>query len=199
MAFFRRNEVPPDYTNDQKYRPFLRRDFLARCAYCERTEEYMGGEEAFEVEHFRPRSKFPDLICVYSNLYYVCRKCNGHKWETWPSDDLIARGVCFADPCEKDPYVHHLREREDGRLDGITPCGVYSNRHIRLDRNELQRWRRLRAEARRDLPRLTGVAQLLDQLISVADAEQPERAETMERLAAIRRRIEESKLRFSIG
>ncbi len=34
------------------------------------------GAEAFEVEHFRPRRKFPDLISAYDNLDYVCRKCN---------------------------------------------------------------------------------------------------------------------------
>ena len=91
-------------------------DFLVRCAYCERTEAYLGGEEAFEVDHFRPRSKFPDLICAYDNLYYACRGCNGHKWETWPSESQIARGLRFADPCSEDPYVHHLREREDRAL-----------------------------------------------------------------------------------
>ena len=111
MALFARSENPPAQVNYAGYTPFLRRDFLARCAYCERTEEYLGGEEAFEVEHFKPKSKFRELICAYHNLYYVCRKCNGHKWETWPTEDQIARGQRFADPCVEDPYVHHLRER----------------------------------------------------------------------------------------
>jgi uncharacterized protein (TIGR02646 family) len=198
MAIFRRRESPPDCSNYQGYKSFLRRDFLGRCAYCERTEEYLGGEEAFEVEHFRPRSKFPDLICSYANLYYVCRKCNAHKSETWPSDDRIARGVRFADPCVEDAFADHLHERDDGTLDELTACGSYSNRHIRLDRNELQRWRRLRAEARRDLPRLTQVAQLLDILVSDTGVSAPGREEMAENLDAIRRRIEESKRRFSI-
>jgi hypothetical protein len=197
MALFRRQETPPHYSNYQRYRPHLRLDFVATCAYCERTEKYFGGEEAFEVEHFKPKSKFWDLICVYGNLYYVCRKCNAHKSETWPSEEQISRGRYFADPCVEDPYVQHLREREDGRLDGLTECGIYSIRHIRLDRYELQRWRRLRAEARLDLPRLSGVAQLLEQLLSVTDG--TKRQETAERLEAIKRHIEESKLRFSIG
>lgn len=199
MAVFRRRESPPYHSDYQGYRPFLRRDFLARCAYCERTEGYLGGDEAFEVEHFRPRSKFPDLICAYGNLYYVCRKCNAHKSETWPSDDRIARGVRFADPCVEDAFVDHLRERDDGTLDELTACGSYSSRHIRLDRNELQRWRRLRVEARGDLPRLIQVAQLLEVLVSGTEAGAPEREEMAENLAAIRRRIEESKRRFSIG
>jgi hypothetical protein len=170
---------------------------LARCAYCERTEQYLGGEEAFEVEHFKPTSKFQELICAYHNLYYVCRKCNGHKSETWPSEEQIARGERFADPCIEDPYVEHLLEREDGRLHELTGCGVYSNRHIRLDRHDLQRWRRLRAQARRDLPGLTGIAQMLERLISVTEGTKQQ--EIAHRLEAINRHIDESKLRFSIG
>ena len=198
MALFHRREAPPDFSSYQKYRPFLRRDFLARCAYCERTGQYLGGEEAFEVEHFRPKAKSPDLICAHGNLYYVCRKCNGHKSETWPSENQLALGMRFADPCAEDPYAHHLRERENGALDPLTSYGVYSSRHIRLDRDELQRWRRLRAEARVDSPRLTAIAELLDKLISLTDAMAPQHKEMVHNAAAIRRRIEESKLRYSI-
>jgi len=195
---FHRREAPPYFSNHQGYKPFLRRDFLARCAYCERTERYLGGEGAFEVEHFKPKAKFPNLIGVYENLYYVCRKCNAHKSETWPSDDQFARGIRFADPCAEDPYTEHLQERDTGSVDALTPCGVYSSRHIRLDRDELQIWRRQRAEARRDLPWLMAVAERLVRLISVTDESAPEREEMANGLSAIKRRIEESKLRFSI-
>jgi hypothetical protein len=167
-----------------------------RCAYCERTEDYLGGEEAFEVEHFKPKSKFPDLICSYANLYYVCRGCNGHKSETWPSETQLSRGRRFADPCLEDPYVHHLREVEDGGVQEVTECGIYSNGHIRLDRTALRKWRCLRREARQDLPRLAAVARLLEQVVSSSD--RPDRDDAAGRLSAVRRRIEESKLRFSI-
>jgi len=87
MAQFSRESQPFTFTSPRQYKPFLRSDFRTRCAYCERPEEYLGGEEAFEVEHFRPKSKFPQLDCVYSNLYYACRGCNAHKSETWPSEN----------------------------------------------------------------------------------------------------------------
>jgi hypothetical protein len=99
----------------------------------------------------------------------------------------------------EDAFVDHLRERDDATLDELTACGTYSNRHIRLDRNELLRWRRLRVEARRDLPLLTGTAQLLDRLVFNVDPSTPGHDEIAEKLAAVRRRIEESKRRFSIG
>lgn len=130
MALFARRENPPAKSNYRDYKPFLRKDFLVRCAYCERTEDYLGGDEAFEVEHFKPQSKFPDLICSYDNLYYVCRGCNGHNSETWPSEPQLSRGQRFADPCMEDPYVHHLRELEDGAVQELTECGTYSNGHI---------------------------------------------------------------------
>jgi len=196
MALFVRRENPPGKTNYREYKPFLRRDFRALCAYCERTEEYLGGEESFEVEHFKPKSKFPGLTCAYHNLYYACRGYNGHKWETWPSEDQIARGQRFADPCVEDPYVRHLREREDGAVEELTECGIYFNGHIRLGRPALRRWRRLRSEARRDLPMLTAVARLLEQFIVASEG--PDRDAATEQLGALRRRIEESKQRFSI-
>jgi len=197
MALFVRRENPPPQAEYRNYRPFLRKDFLAQCAYCERTEAYMGGQEAFDVEHFRPTSKFPELTCTYANLYYVCRGCNGHKWETWPSKSQLAIGLRFADPCMEDPYLHHLREIQDGDLEELTSCGIYSNRHIRLNRPDLRRWRRLRAEARRDLPKLNVLIRLLAHLATSLD--EPYREEVEDRLEALRRRIEESKQRFSIG
>ena len=146
----------------------------------------------------RPRSKFPELISDYPNLYYACRKCNGHKSETWPSQDQRARGLLFADPCAEDLYTEHLRERENGALQALTVCGIYSSRHIRLDRSELLRWRRLRAEARTDLPRFAGLARFLDSLISLPDTPAPKREEIAMQLEAVKRRIEESKRRFSL-
>jgi HNH endonuclease len=198
MALFQRRESPPYFSDYRKYKAFLQRDFLQRCAYCERTEDYLGGEDAFEVEHFKPKSKFPDLLVAYENLYYVCRRCNLHKAETWPSDDLLARGTRFADPCEEDLYTDHVHENEDGKLDALTSCGTYSSSHIRLNRNELQRWRRLRSEARNDLPLLTDLARWLDKHISTSDASAAEREEMAARLTAVRRRIDQSKRRFSI-
>lgn len=196
MALFARRENPPAQSNYAGYKPFLRRDFLARCAYCERTGEYLGGDEAFEVEHFKPMSKFADLVCAYPNLYYVCRKCNGHKWETWPTEDQMARGQAFADPCVEDPYVHHFCERENGDLDGLTECGNYTRGHIRLGRPDLRRWRVGRSQAQRDLPLLASVARYLEQLVSATTG--PDREAAAAQLAAIRRRIEDSRLRYAV-
>jgi hypothetical protein len=197
MALFSRESQPPTFTTARQYKPFLRADFRMRCAYCERPEEYLGGGEAFEVEHFKPRGKFPHLDCVYDNLYYVCRKCNAHKSETWPSEEQLARGLRFADPCQEDPYIHHLLEIADGSVTGTTTCGTYTAAHIRLHREDLKRWRRLRAQAVTDLPILTTLMNSLELLRSAArDAEQEELASQVH---ALRCYIEEAKGRFRVG
>lgn len=199
MAKFQRRETPPNFSNYQNYKPFLRADFLAQCAYCERNEHYLGGEEAFEVEHFKPKAKFPKLSCSYPNLYYVCRKCNSYKSDTWPSQEEIALGLRFADPCAEDFYIDHAREREDNQLEPLTPCGRYSSTHIRLHRKELLDWRRQRAEARKDLPWLTAVNKFLERLRAEIDPSDAACDELVNGCVAIRRRIEESKLRFALG
>jgi HNH endonuclease len=117
VSRFVRRESPPHFDDCQKYRPFLRRDFLQLCAYCERSEIGLGGDEFFEIDHFRPESKFSELKTHYPNLYYACGRCNRHKSRTWPSNSLLANGFRFADPCQEDMYVEHLRESEDGSLD----------------------------------------------------------------------------------
>lgn len=197
MALFSRQAQSRLFNRSREYKPFLRSDFERRCAYCERPEEFMGGEESFEVEHFRPKSKFPELDCVYSNLYYACRGCNSHKSETWPSDEQLAEDMRFADPCEEDPYVHHFAERADGAVEGKTPCGRYTNAHIRLHRDSVKEWRRLRAEAIADLPMLTALAAYLEQLRSgIPDTTD---FDFVGKIDALRRRIDESKRRFRIS
>lgn len=156
----------------------------------------MGGEESFEVEHFRPKSKFPQLDCVYTNLYYACRGCNGHKSETWPSKEQIGRGMEFADPCVADPYSAHLIEETDGSVTGKTACGIYTAAHIRLHRGDLKRWRRLRAQALIDVPTFSALLAYLEQLHSVA--RDSDREEIQTRIEALRRYVAQTKRRFGI-
>jgi hypothetical protein len=58
MQFVRSGDIPV-FTDYARYRPFLRRDFLQRCAYCERPEAAVGGEGHCEIDHYRPAASFP--------------------------------------------------------------------------------------------------------------------------------------------
>ena len=59
--------------------------FRGLCAYC---EEFAGGE----VEHFQPKSKFPDLVYSWTNWLFVCHECNHSKLDKWPAGGYV-------DPC----------------------------------------------------------------------------------------------------
>lgn len=101
----------------------LRRDFADRCCYCTGSTIEKGGEENFDVEHFRPQSvrEFAHLAYDYRNLYYACRGCNLAKGKRPVSEDDARR---FIDPCEEPIYPKYLRIGEAGEvLAGADPGG----------------------------------------------------------------------------
>ena len=166
------------------------------CAYCERTEVYLGGEEHFEVDHFRPQRTFPELRSHYPNLYYCCRKCNLYKSSKWPSVEQVSIRRVFADPCAEDPYLAHLLERWDGSLTELTACGEFTNGHIRLDRPDVCKWRRLRQEARE---KLSEWHQLEENLLRALGFSMFNRAEIEQGIDLVRGLIVELQERFQIS
>ena len=73
----------------------LSRDFSGICAYCEtKCDELETAANSVNVEtidHFRPRSRFPDQSLEWLNLVYSCKRCNRVKGNKWPaSDDLTS-------------------------------------------------------------------------------------------------------------
>ncbi len=152
MQFVRRRNVPRK-SNYSDYRPFLREDFLCHCAYCTAHEDEWGGEDHFEIDHYRPASKFPKLINKYSNLYYCCRGCNkrGAKGDNWPSKSLSKAGFRFFNPVVENAYRVHFRETKDGLLVKKTNVGEYSINILRLNRDILIKLRRGRRSMRTTL------------------------------------------------
>ena len=74
---------------DSHWREFqgdLTQVFHGLCAYCEETCRG-------EVDHFRPKSRFPKLVYDWSNWLLACHDCNLAKGAKWPDDGYI-------DPCE---------------------------------------------------------------------------------------------------
>jgi len=81
-----------DQPSDSRWREFqpeLSRAFFCNCGYCEET---CSGE----VEHFRPKSRFPARVYKWSNWILACHTCNHKKATLWP------RGG-YVDPCAKSP------------------------------------------------------------------------------------------------
>src|ERR1700730_8522952 len=103
-----RKQNTPPLPNYKKYKPYLRLDFESRCAYCHIPELRYGPSRNFTVDHFRPKSnpQFHNLICLYSNLYYVCQDCNSSKGSAWPLPAIEEHGFRFLDPCLDDLSAH---------------------------------------------------------------------------------------------
>ena len=66
---------PPKYSRYRSYKISLQEEFYCRCVYCA-LPDVLKGHEAFGVDHYRPRSKFPGLEVEYTNLFYSCNICN---------------------------------------------------------------------------------------------------------------------------
>ncbi|MBP3742935.1 MAG: HNH endonuclease [Treponema sp.] len=64
-----------------KYKPYLKNDFSCRCAYCNLRDESVTTH--FEIDHYIPKDAFentrPELLTLYDNLVYSCKKCNQAK------------------------------------------------------------------------------------------------------------------------
>ena len=143
MPLVVRKQRPPALTNYRQYKPYLRLDFEKRCAYCHIPELRYGTPGNFHIDHFRPKSHpgFRDLICQYSNLYYVCRDCNTYKGSAWPADALQDLGFFFLDPCTDD-LAFHWTLKNDGSLYARTRAAEYMIARLNLNRAFLCEWRR---------------------------------------------------------
>ena len=93
-----------------------------------------------ELDHFRPKALFPDLVSEYANIYYSCGPCNRAKSNRWPSDALTTMGLGFVDACHDDSATHYgLDER--GELVPLTNAARYTIDACRLNRDHLRRIR----------------------------------------------------------
>ena len=91
-----------DRPADSRWRDF--RDLLAGrsgnvCWYCERLCQRDPDDtgKAPTVDHFRPRSRFPELTYAWNNWIFSCRRCNAdNKQDGWPP-------LGYVDPCATAP------------------------------------------------------------------------------------------------
>lgn len=100
-----------DYLTDNNKRvwklPSIKEKLLEmtnnKCAYCESRIELSGSY--MEVEHFYPKSIYPQLVLDWDNLLPCCKTCNLKKGDTDPNDfNLI-------NPTEEDPKNHLILKR----------------------------------------------------------------------------------------
>ncbi len=104
---FFRNEPPKRTYSGKKlsdyrrYKDSLAQDFKNRCGYTYCLDFWFGGKPNFQIDHFKPKSKFPELETDYNNLVYSCSYVNRAK-----SDDI---GL-YLDPVDEDYNAHFYRD-----------------------------------------------------------------------------------------
>ncbi|HDY84776.1 hypothetical protein LCGC14_0526650 [marine sediment metagenome] len=64
------------FYNNEAVRNGLVKSSFGKCAFCECIPSEGGN---IEIEHFRPKSKYPELTFEWNNFLPSCRKCNGSK------------------------------------------------------------------------------------------------------------------------
>ncbi len=85
--------------NQQEVKESLKDMFSGKCAYCESHITHIGYGH---IEHFRPKSKFPNLCFDWNNLMLGCEICNGsgYKGDKFPEAD---EGGPFVNPVDENP------------------------------------------------------------------------------------------------
>ena len=133
-----RTQTPAPFGDYRRYKPFLRIEFSRQCVYC-RMPDGIKGEHSFGVDHYRPRRRFPDLSCAYSNLFYSCNPCNSRKGDTWFDGEELARGLFIPNPCDH-RMADHLTYR-GARVEARTPAGRLAVDVLLLDDEDDVRYR----------------------------------------------------------
>lgn len=176
----------------QSYRTDLKRDFHGACGYCG-DEDIRTDAVVFHIDHFAPKSRFPDLALAYGNLVYACRYCNVSKSDHWIGDDAAVhhdgkRG--FVDPCT-DEYEKHIERLPSGRIVGKTELGCYVVGRLKLSliRHELL-WQARRARKLRE-----EVDKVLDELEARGQGDGSVHHELLKRYRSLSRAIEDYELR----
>ena len=110
----------------------LAQDFHNRCGYCDDSGILV--KQAFHIDHFAPKSIFPELKNRYENMVYSCPYCNqskSNKWAGNTASENIFEGKGFCDPCSDD-YSNHLKRSENGEMYAISGVGRYMFIELKL-------------------------------------------------------------------
>ena len=80
---------------DRRIKDVILAETNEKCAYCEAK---CMDVDFGNVEHIRPKSKFPERMLDYQNLTLACRQCN-----TWKGNEDYDDGDGLLDPYVDDP------------------------------------------------------------------------------------------------
>lgn len=123
VAYYRDGEgKKPTDAKWQDFHEDLSRAFFGFCGYCE--NDCKG-----QVDHFRPKHRFPSQVYKWDNWVLACGPCNAKKGRNWPTGGYV-------DPCSESPS-----DQPEGYFDFdirtgeiIPKRGLTTDRRRRADR-----------------------------------------------------------------
>ncbi len=162
---------PEDGLPYRRYRALIRDECARRCAYCLTRESlYPAGERAFQLDHYRPKAKYPELARRYRNLRWSCSECNRLKG-THPFRYSVQRGLHRIPKAQWLPDImsdrlrdHFVYRATSGLFEAVSARGEEAIRRLNLNAQYRVQFR-LDLEAAVDLlhSKLKQVKRLVDE------------------------------------
>lgn len=118
----RKYTIQRDYTECKE---ILAEDFQQMCGYCGKDRKTL--LKQFQIDHFAPKSKFPEKKNVYENLVLACPQCNRLKSDKWIGEKSEVSNdgeKGFVDPATEE-YDKHLFREDSGKIMYKTEVGKY--------------------------------------------------------------------------
>ncbi len=163
-------------------RQVIRNAYGYCCGYCGVLESDIGGK--LQIDHYRPitRGGGDDQ----DNLVYACVHCNRFKGNYWPDAD-DPDGLYILNP-GKDNLSIHIQMTPSGRIEGLTPRGLFHIYRLHLNRPQLVVWRQNRQryrELEEALRRSEGITIQLQKRIRELEQEASTLREQIARLSGL--------------
>jgi len=127
--------------NNAEVKKALKVMFSSKCAYC---ESHISHIDYGEIEHFKPKSKFPNSCFDWDNLLLGCSICNGKlfKGNKFPE---VEEGGPFVNPVVENPndFFEFDFDPNTGTANVIpkNTRGVTTEKELGLNRDDLVRHR----------------------------------------------------------
>lgn len=136
------NATQPSRGKFGDWKQQLAEEGFHQCVYCAIPDAVMGGTRNFHIEHYRPKSRFPDLENTITNLFYACPICNTFKGNDWPAEP-DHEVQCYPDPSVSDYDKLFTINETTGEILGTYIASRYMVEKIHLNRGQLILERRL--------------------------------------------------------
>ena len=143
---YQKNRNSRYYSDYSFYREAIRIDCLGRCVYCDIHENENGGQVNMQLDHFRPKQKFPHLRNNPNNLHWSCAECNKLKTDYWPAenpDSTIMGEQGFIDPFTEN-RKDYFKVAPSGELIPLKAPASYKIELLALNRDYRKRVRKNR-------------------------------------------------------